>query len=617
MTAMGSLGQKDTSTTPDCSPAEGASGPDIQAALDTIVSESLRPLTAGLGALFVFYAVGHLLVLPKSVARSMALGASGTALVFFILYLMQRRRPVPPRWAHPIAAAIAGLVLFTNLLFMHAVSEPYQTTNLMLLVIGVGCLFLSARWTVLILAATLLGWAVIAGRAAPSPAWVHFGFALITASALAVIVQTARVRTFRRLQGLRLQDEARRADLEAALATAEEARQAVEASRSDLETAMQATRQSEERFRLLVEGVKDYAIFLLDPGGRVVSWNAGAERIQGYSVQEILGQQFACFYANEDLECGKPGLALRMAAANEWFEDEGWRVRRDGSRFWADVVITTLRDEAGQLRGFSSMTRDITERKRAQEAQQHLTTLLEHEREIVRTLTESFLGRTPLLPGLQVASLYEPAARAERVGGDYFDFIPTHDQRLGVVIGDVCGKGLSAALYTAMAKYTLRAYALEEPDPQKVLSRLNQALYNQISDEEMFVTLVYGVLDLEAGTFTYANAAHPAPVVYDPAASSCQLLGTTGGIVGAVSDWEYEQRSVPLAPGAVLALFTDGVSEAARDREPPDDGGVAAIIQEHAGESVEAIAWAIFAWAHELAGGTLSDDVAIVVIRRD
>ena len=132
--------------------------------------------------------------------------------------------------------------------------------------------------------------------------------------------------------------------------------------------AEQALREGEERFRMLVEGVKDYAIFMLDPNGCVTSWNAGAEWINGYRSEEILGQPFARFYAPEDLKEGRHELALRMAAAEGRFEEDGWRVAKSGEKFWANVVITALRGADGQLRGFAQVTRDITERRKAEEA---------------------------------------------------------------------------------------------------------------------------------------------------------------------------------------------------------------------------------------------------------
>ena len=130
-------------------------------------------------------------------------------------------------------------------------------------------------------------------------------------------------------------------------------------------------RESEERFRLLVEGVRDYAIFMLDPEGRVASWNTGAERIKGYAAEEIIGEHCSRFYTEEDVEQGRPEQELRAAAAEGCNETEGWLVRKDGERFWADVVTTALRNEAGRLRGFSMLMRDVTERKLAEERMLH------------------------------------------------------------------------------------------------------------------------------------------------------------------------------------------------------------------------------------------------------
>ncbi len=127
-----------------------------------------------------------------------------------------------------------------------------------------------------------------------------------------------------------------------------------------------ALRESEDRYRLLIEGVKDYAMLMLDVDGRVRSWNKGVERIKGYREAEILGEHFSRFYPAEDLERGKPEMELKMAVAHGSYEDEGWRIRKDGTRFFANVVITALIDDAGVLHGFSKVTRDITERKMAE-----------------------------------------------------------------------------------------------------------------------------------------------------------------------------------------------------------------------------------------------------------
>src|ERR1700758_3011810 len=131
--------------------------------------------------------------------------------------------------------------------------------------------------------------------------------------------------------------------------------------------AQQALYDSEHRFRLLVQAVKDCAIYMLDPSGIIVNWNAGAERLKGYSASEIVGQHFSKFYTREDRMAGLPARVLEAAARDGHYEAEGWRVRKDGGRFWAAMELDAIRDERGELIGFAKLTRDITERQVAQQ----------------------------------------------------------------------------------------------------------------------------------------------------------------------------------------------------------------------------------------------------------
>ncbi len=131
-------------------------------------------------------------------------------------------------------------------------------------------------------------------------------------------------------------------------------------------------RHSEEMFRLLVGSVQEYAIFMLDPSGHITSWNAGAQKIKGYEPEEIIGRHFSMFYPEEDRRAGKPDRMLQMAREKGTVRDEGWRVRKGGNRFWADVTITAVFDEKGELRGFAKVTRDETERRQAEDAQRAL-----------------------------------------------------------------------------------------------------------------------------------------------------------------------------------------------------------------------------------------------------
>jgi PAS domain S-box-containing protein len=136
---------------------------------------------------------------------------------------------------------------------------------------------------------------------------------------------------------------------------------------TDRKMAEEKLRESEERFRLLVTSVRDYGIFMLDPAGHVASWNAGAERIKGYTESEIIGKHFSVFYPPEDLAADKPAMELRVASKTGRFEDEGWRLKKDGSRFWANVLITALRNAKGELIGFAKVTRDLTERRASEQ----------------------------------------------------------------------------------------------------------------------------------------------------------------------------------------------------------------------------------------------------------
>ena len=202
-----------------------------------------------------------------------------------------------------------------------------------------------------------------------------------------------------------------------------------------------ALRESEERFRLLVGTVRDYAIYMLDPNGRVVSWNRGAEQIKGYSAEEIVGRHFSCFYPPEAVAAGAPEHALAMAAEKGRFEEENWRLRKDGSRFWADVVITAVRDEEGKLFGFAKVTRDLTERKRTNELLRRHTAQLEAANVELDAFAYSVSHdlRAPLrsIDGFSQALLEDYAGRLDAAGQDYLQRVRAATQRMATLIDDL------------------------------------------------------------------------------------------------------------------------------------------------------------------------------------
>lgn len=186
----------------------------------------------------------------------------------------------------------------------------------------------------------------------------------------------------------------------------------------------EALRHSEERFRLLVQSVTDYAIYMLDPQGQVVSWNAGAERFKGYAAHEIIGRHFSSFYTEEDREAGIPRTALAAARSEGRFEAEGWRVRKDGTRFWASVVIDPVRSPAGELVGFAKITRDLTERRQSQHAleQAREAFFQAQKMEAIGKLTGGVAHDFNNLLAAIVGSL-DLARRKMAVGGDISRFI--------------------------------------------------------------------------------------------------------------------------------------------------------------------------------------------------
>ena len=210
---------------------------------------------------------------------------------------------------------------------------------------------------------------------------------------------------------------------------------------TDRKRAEALLRASEERFHLLVERIEDYAIFMLDADGRVATWHEGAERIKGYTADEIIGQHFSRFFPSEDIQRGKPMHELKVAAAEGRSEDEGWRVRKDGSQFWANVVITAIRDKTGTLHGFSKVTRDLTEHKQAEEKVKKFNEQLEAANKELDAFSYSVAHdlRSPLraIDGFSRILLEDHIAHLPADAQRYLHAVRNNSQRMGRLIDDL------------------------------------------------------------------------------------------------------------------------------------------------------------------------------------
>jgi GAF domain-containing protein len=246
--------------------------------------------------------------------------------------------------------------------------------------------------------------------------------------------------------------------------------------------------------------------------------------------------------------------------------------------------------------------------------------LYAQERNIAQTLQRSFLPELPpAVSGFQIGKIYVPAGEAASVGGDTYDLWTLPDGRLLALIADVCGKGTFAATLTVMAKYTVRAYALEDPDPSRVLARVNDALAAQ-TDDSTFLTLCCALIDPATRAVTLANAAHPPALLHSARGDrpGCRPLGIGSGLIAGFRPGEqYPAETAEMAPGDVLVFYTDGVTEARKRKTQFEMDRLRRVIEENAARNAQEIASAIYAAVVAYAGENLADDIALLVLKAE
>jgi PAS domain S-box-containing protein len=372
----------------------------------------------------------------------------------------------------------------------------------------------------------------------------------------------------------------------------------------------EALRESEARFRLLVETVRDYAIFMLDPTGHVATWNAGAERIKGYRADEIIGRHFSVFYPEERVAEGFPTYELEVAAREGRFEDEGWRIRKDGSRFWANVVITALRNASGELVGFAKVTRDLTERRAAEEqarrlaAEQGARAEAERRSDELRTLTEQLQDQAVELEQQmdQARSLAEQledandelqramedatasrhaaevaAVRAEEASRAKSDFLATMSHELRTPLNAIAG-------YTQLLSLGIRGPVT--PEQQEDLDRIlrSQAHLTVLINEVLsYARLESGAVAYDIGPTSVAEAIEGATLQVEPQRTAKRITldvrlaqATDEAGVRVLADRDkLQQILINLLSNAVKFTPEGGRITIDLDPEPNADGRVA------------------------------------------
>lgn len=373
----------------------------------------------------------------------------------------------------------------------------------------------------------------------------------------------------------------------------------------------ESLRESEDRFRTMADGLP-LIVWVHDANGNQQFVNSTFCEYFGVTIEEMRDDRWQILmhpdsgpaYVEEFFACARDRAPFHaqvqvVNAAGEWRWLESWgRPRLSPS---------------GEFLGFVGTSADITERKLVEQLQHEV---LEREHHIAEVLQRAIIP--PDVPsdilGYQVAVKYRPALREAEIGGDFYDVFEVGDNKLGVLIGDVAGKGLPAALRVASARYAIRSYAYLDPRPARVLKLANDALCAESEDMSQILTAFFAVLDPEAGVFTYASAGHEPPIVRcvsgecDELAASGLPLGLTPGVV-------YDQASRRLDPGDVVVMVTDGITEARSfGAELYGQERLMQFIRERTLESPGEIAEGLMQQATAHADGELQDDAAIVVI---
>ncbi len=350
------------------------------------------------------------------------------------------------------------------------------------------------------------------------------------------------------------------------------------------------------------------AIVLHDHNDIVVNVNDEFTRMFGYSREEAIGKPINDLVASEEFK--------EHAAANSYMvvhgqrtDNDSKRKRKDGTLFDAWIIGAPIIHNGKQM-GVYAIYRDITGRKKAEEARIRL----KEEARMARDIQVNLLPKSnPEISGYDIAGMSLPALN---VGGDYYDFIRLDEHRIAVGLGDVSGKGLAAALVMSNLQATIRGQTLFDGNANECLERANKLLFDR-TDSKTFVSLFYGILDTQKNTLCYANAGQNTPLIFSPNKKPLPLK-THGPALGLLEDVSYQKDEISINPGDSLLIYSDGISEAMNDRmEEFGDEKLRKIVQRDNGNSANDVIEKIIAAVNlHFGDASQNDDMTIIILKR-
>ncbi|MHB1001640.1 MAG: SpoIIE family protein phosphatase, partial [Armatimonadota bacterium] len=379
-----------------------------------------------------------------------------------------------------------------------------------------------------------------------------------------------------------------------------------------------ALRESHRILEALMEYIPD-GIAIVDEPDISVKWiSRYACELQGSTREESQGNNVISNIDHNVYHLdGRPATLMelpitRAVKSGETVINEEWVIHSpSGNTVPILVNAAPVKDEGGSIIGGILAWRDITSIKEVHKA---LENAFHREHHIADVLQRALIPDVDMsIPGYSLTARYRSALDEAVVGGDFYDIFTLPDGRIALLLGDISGKGLTAAVYTAMAKYMLRAYVHEDPSPSYVMAQLNESMCDY-TPEDVFATVFYGILDPMKRTLIYANAGHDEPILFKNSTQSISLLDVTGRAVGIFKGCSYDVKSIRMKCSDVLAIYTDGVTDSRRDGLFFGIDGISDVLQSHIDSDSESIADAILNAAKAAGGNELHDDAAVLII---